>query len=241
MGIIVPALLVKDRNELNKKLARLDGLVREVQIDAVDGIFASPSTWPYVGQTNEVAQFAEQGKLFPYSEQFRIEADLMVENLSGAAAAWIISGASSLVLHASSIPKLKPILAKLSERFGYDKYFTPDVLSFGVALTADDDINSLDAVIDNINYVQCMGIVNVGKQGQPFDKRVPEYIREIRRRYTHLAVHVDGGVSIETAPRLLEAGVNKLIIGSEIWSAPDVAARVREFEKIAHTYGNYKL
>ena len=76
-----------------------------------------------------------------------------------------------------------------------------------------------------------MGIAKIGYQGEPFDERAPEQINQLRVKYPNLAISVDGGVSLETAPLLKAAGANRLVAGSAIFGASDIALAIRELKK----------
>ncbi|MCM1170479.1 MAG: ribulose-phosphate 3-epimerase, partial [Bacteroides sp.] len=45
-------------------------------------------------------------------------------------------------------------------------------------------------------------------------------------------IEVDGGVSLENAPRLLAAGADALVAGNAVFSAPDVPQRIADFKKL---------
>jgi ribulose-phosphate 3-epimerase len=49
-------------------------------------------------------------------------------------------------------------------------------------------------------------------------------VRQLRRLYPELEISWDGGVNDQSAPLLLDAGVNVLCVGSFISDAPDPAS-----------------
>jgi len=53
-----------------------------------------------------------------------------------------------------------------------------------------------------------------------------------RERGLDLAIEVDGGVSRETLPALLDAGARWFVAGSAVFGAPDPAAAARELVDI---------
>ena len=61
MSIIVPAILPSSRRDLVTKLDALAGLVDEVQVDIVDGLFAGPATWPYDTGPSELSRMLASG------------------------------------------------------------------------------------------------------------------------------------------------------------------------------------
>lgn len=240
MGVIVPAILPATRDELVEKLEKLRGLPIEcVQIDAVDGRFASPATWPYANGADELKDMVENGESLPFLGQLAYEVDLMVEDPDRVIGTWIDAGASKVTIHVESTNYLGRILKTVQEQYGHDKEFAPELISFGLALNVLTDIAILDQYVDQIEYVQFMGIATIGRQGEPFDKRVLDKIRMLRKRHPGLRIQVDGGVSLSTAPELLDAGVSQLVVGSYLWNASNIEVELKKLEQLAEEYGIY--
>ena len=85
-----------------------------------------------------------------------------------------------------------------------------------------------------------MGIKHVGRQGEPFDQDVFMTIKRFRARHPNVPIQVDGGVSLHTAPKLLELGVSRLVVGSGIWKAPSVSGAIQELKEITLERGIYE-
>lgn len=240
MSIIVPAILPASRKDLVDKLERLSGLVDEVQVDIVDGVFASPPTWPYDTGPKELARMLAEGDIIPHAGECRIEVDLMVENPETTAGAWIELGASRVTVHAASSKHLPRLLESFKTLYGHDKTFSSNLLAIGIAVPPSVDPETLAPYLDQIDYVQFMGIRNVGRQGEPFDTSILRTIELFRKRHPHTPVQVDGGVSLITAPKLLELGVSRLVIGSALWRAPDFKKALTELKQITEEKGIYE-
>ena len=67
--------------------------------------------------------------------------------------------------------------------------------------------------------------VNLGFGGQQF---IPESVAKIKTLRRHLknmnmapAIAVDGGINLETAPKVIAAGANIIVAGSAIFGAKD--------------------
>lgn len=236
MGVIVPAILPTSREDLEGKLALLLGVVSSVQIDVVDGDFAGPATWPYVNKSELFKERFEDGSMIPYLGRFEFEIDLMVRNAEEVAGLWLAAGAQRLVVHTESTQKLPEIISDLEVKYGHAKDFAPGLISFGLSIGNDTDLSVLDPYMKHADYVQFMGIREIGKQGQPFDERVLARIREFRRKYPEMTIQVDGAVSLTTAPRLLDAGVDRLIVGSDLWRAPDLKEELKHFKALILDY-----
>lgn len=54
----------------------------------------------------------------------------------------------------------------------------------------------------------------------------------IDRKGLPTLIEVDGGVQTETAPRLVEAGVDVLVSGSYIFNAPDPLEKIKELKRL---------
>lgn len=235
MGAIIPAILPSSREDLEAKLARLEGLAHAVQVDIVDGRYATPATWPYT----EAGESSMEGFL-PYLGTFNFEFDLMVENPGLVAGGWIDHGVNRLTLHADHVRDLPVLLEKLKVNYGHDKGFAPDLLSLGLAIGVETDLALIEPFVDRIDYVQFMGIRTVGRQGEPFDNRIVRKIVAFRKAHPDTPVQVDGGVNLQTAPVLLEAGVSRLIVGSGLWKAPDLREEFKKYTDLAQEYGIYE-
>lgn len=235
MGAIIPAILPSSREDLESKLARLEGLVHAVQVDVVDGRYASPATWPYTEQNKQ-----ETEEFLPYLGSFNFELDLMVENPGLVAGAWIDHGVNRLTLHADHMRDLPTLLEKLKVTYGHDKGFAPELLSLGLAIGVETELSLIEPFIDRVDYVQFMGIRTVGRQGEPFDTGIVRKIVAFRKAHPDTPVQVDGGVNLNTAPVLLDAGVSRLIVGSGLWKAPDLREEFKKYTDLAQEYGIYE-
>lgn len=239
MSIVVPAVLPSSRQEFEEKLAlfaRLPGVER-VQIDVVDGKFASPASWPYSAEATksrptELEMMMQNGEfeMLPALEHIEYEIDLMSFDAERAALTWLALGATRLTFHAESTTDLPKLLAAARAHYG-------SVVSYGVALNIASSSTQLEPCLGEIDYVQLMGIAEIGKQGQPFDQRVYEKVIIVHKHHPEIRVQIDGGVSLENARKLLALGASTLIIGSGILRASDPAAEVAKFEALSNPYG----
>jgi ribulose-phosphate 3-epimerase len=239
MSVIIPAILPTSRKDLEEKLAQLEGLVDAVQVDVVDGRFVSPASWPYSNGTDIFAQSTAEGAMLPHVGQMEFEIDLMVSDPENVTGLWIAAGANRLTLHAESTTYLSRAIKDMGLKYGHSKDFAAGLLSMGLALNIESDLSLIEQYISSIDYVQFMGIATIGRQGEPFDTRVLRKISAFKRRHPKVQVQVDGGVSLVTAPALLSAGVDRLIVGSALWKAPHLADELKKFSELVEQYGIY--
>jgi ribulose-phosphate 3-epimerase len=70
-----------------------------------------------------------------------------------------------------------------------------------------------------------------GKQGGNFIPEVLNKIRNFEKRYPNITTQIDGGVNETTLPRVLETGVDNIVVGSAIFSSEDPRKKFLEFSK----------
>jgi ribulose-phosphate 3-epimerase len=238
MGIIVPAILPSSRADLKGKLSLFVGIpsVERIQIDVVDGIFATPACWPYTAP-EEFRAMLEQEETLPHPERIAYEIDLMCADAELAVQDWLTLGASRLTFHAESVSELPRLLAFVRERYGSGGGFATGLISFGVALNLETDLALIEPVLQEVEYVQFMGIAQIGRQGQPLDDRVFDKLRIFHTRHPNIAMQVDGGVTLQNAKKLLSIGVSQLVVGSALSRAESPKATLAAFEDLKPSFG----
>lgn len=226
---IIPAILPKTFAELQKKMSLIVGLSPMIQIDVTDGRFVPSKTWPYtsggvVAGKNSDQDFSDifnEQKDFPFLNEIDFEVDLMVVDPENVWRDWVHVGAKRIIIHLESTKYLESPKETLEFIKNIQKELPPreSVLhvEVGIAINPDTANEHLDSLIEEVDFVQFMGIAKIGFQGQPFDDRVIEKIADLRGRFPNVTISVDGSVNLETAPKLAKAGVNRLVIGSAIF------------------------
>ncbi len=105
----------------------------------------------------------------------------------------------------------------------------------GVTLNPSTPVCMLEDIIGDLDMVLLMS-VNPGFGGQRFIEGTIGKVRRLRemidRKGLPTLIEVDGGVQAETAPRLVEAGVDVLVSGSYIFKAADPLAKIRELKSL---------
>lgn len=105
----------------------------------------------------------------------------------------------------------------------------------GVTLNPSTPVNVLEDIICDLDIVQLMS-VNPGFGGQKFIessiKKVQRLRQLIDREGSKALIEVDGGVQADTAPRLVEAGVDILVSGSYVFKAADPKATIHSLKQL---------
>lgn len=219
---IIPAIMPKTYDDLVEKMGLFAGVVSLVQVDVTDGKFTQNRTWPYNARDEHFTKIASEDEGMPEWELLDFEADLMVENPEDAVGKWVAAGARRIVVHIEGVSDFEVIRNAIPE----------DVVEFGLALNSATPLSSIEPYLDEVDFVQCMGIANIGFQGEAFDERVFEHIRALRVLRPELPISVDGGVNFETARALVDAGATRLVSGSAILKSGDVSHAVEAMRNL---------
>ena len=204
MPSIIPAIIPESLKYLERILSLASTFTHEVQIDIVDGVFVPFRSWPY-GEGEDITELKSLIK------DFNVEVDLMVREPETVIEPYLQAGARKIIIHLESTEKLAEILA-YKERYDF---------RLGLSINSDTDLHTLTAVIGSADYVQLMGIAQIGSQGQPFDSRVLTRITELLKMNPNLLISIDGSVNMETLPQLYIAGARRFVAGSSILKAGD--------------------
>ena len=105
----------------------------------------------------------------------------------------------------------------------------------GVTLNPSTPVSVLEDVICDVDMVLLMS-VNPGFGGQTFIENTIQKVKRLRRLISESGskalIEVDGGVQGETAPRLVQAGVDVLVSGSYVFKAKDPEGTIRSLRAL---------
>jgi ribulose-phosphate 3-epimerase len=229
---VIPAIMPKSFDELKEKISSVVNLVPIVQIDVMDGLLVPNKSWPYVGDKDRDFEkiISEDGGM-PFWQDIDFEIDLMIKAPDLVIAKWVKAGVRRIIFHAESIENLNLFFEEIHAIYNLHSSGT-DMLEIGLALDGGEKTDVIKPYLDKIDFVQFMGIAEDGFQGKPFERKVLGKIEDIRKENPNLILSVDGGVNIETAPDLVEVGVNRLVIGSAIFESGDLKKSIEYFESL---------
>ena len=207
---IIPAILPKNFKDLEEKLEMVKDTVSCVQIDVLDGKFVAKASWPYEKVDNNFKAIIEEQRGMPFWEDFDFEIDMMVSDPLSLVSDWIKAGASRVVFHVDSLDYDRDALL-------LDQLKTEGLVQIGFAIGPDDEADILNNYFQFADFIQVMGISNIGSQGNPFDRGCIDQIVWIKKNVPHMIVSVDGGMNPDTIPLVLDAGADRIIVGSFIF------------------------
>jgi len=231
MAEIIPAILEKDFDEIKNKLTFLRGRAKCVQLDVCDGVFTPSRTWPFASggfnDENFIKIFNEEEGL-PFWSELDFEFDLMVADAVENFDAYMKLGPKRIIFHLGAQKNLEEFENFLE---GLDMYVRDNV-EIGLAFRPNDDLTVVSKLSGKVDFLQCMGSDRVGFQGETLSGKAVEDIKFLKKNLPGLIISVDIGVNLENAQTLLEAGADRLCVGSGLWKSPDPIGTLQTFQNL---------
>ena len=198
---IEPSILSTDFTKLGEAVIEAQNAgVKGIQIDVMDGRFV-PNINFGPGVVSAIRPIT---KMFLDVHLMIVEPEKYIED-------FVKAGADQIIVHQETCPHLHRTLQSIRE-YG---------IKSGVTLNPATPPDMIKNVLELSDFVQVMG-VNPGFGGQKFIYSQLDKIRTIKsmlkERDLDIPIGVDGGVGIETAPLIVEAGATILIAGSSVYN-----------------------
>lgn len=205
---IIPTIIAKDFQELQERVKKVEPYVEWVQLDVMDGQFVNNTTW------NNPADLPD------LKTDLKLEAHLMINNPEERLDEWIASGVKRIIFHFESTKQPKEVIARIKEAG----------LGIGLAINPETSIEVVDNFINQLDLILIM-TVRPGRGGQQFLEGTLDKIRNLRTKYKDVKIEVDGGINLETAPKVIEAGANLLAAGTAIFQSDNVEQTIKDLKQ----------
>jgi ribulose-phosphate 3-epimerase len=228
---IIPAILPKNYEDMKDKIALVRGHAELVQIDFCDGIFVPSRTWPFStggGDDYYFQRIINEQEGMPFWEDLDFELDLMVADAISNFDIYTKLSPKRIIFHLESVGNIEEFKDFLE---GIDVYVR-DSIEMGIAIGLTTPVEQIYPLANSVDFVQVMGIEKIGIQGEEFSAKAIEYVKNLREKFGDLPIAVDGGVNLENAPKLIDAGATRLAIGSAIFNTTDIIDSIEEFRRL---------
>ncbi|MBN2747309.1 MAG: ribulose-phosphate 3-epimerase [Bacteroidales bacterium] len=199
---IAPSLLSADFIRLESEISMINSSEADyLHLDIMDGVFVPNITfgWPIIEQINQICTKP-------------LDVHLMIVQPERYIQQFINAGAHFLTVHLEASTHLHRTLTSIREAGA----------KAGVSINPHTPVSALSEVLDLVDLVLIMS-VNPGFGGQSFIKNSLEKIKQLsqmRKQGNHsFLIEVDGGVNLENANLLFDAGAEILVAGNAVFKS----------------------
>jgi len=215
MPIIAPSLLSADFLNLASECNMLNESQADwYHLDVMDGRFV-----PNISFGPMLVEF------FRKATKKTCDVHLMIENPGQYAEAFKKAGADILSVHIEACPHLHRNIQQIKS-LG---------MQAGVAVNPHTPVESLKDILEDIDLV-CLMSVNPGFGGQSF---IPHTLNKIKRlremideQSLKVKIEIDGGVTLDNAKAILDAGADVLVAGNTVFRSADPRATIAALKSL---------
>ena len=209
MAIIAPSLLSADFLNLQQACTMLNNSRADwYHLDVMDGRFV-----PNISFGPMIVEF------FRKATTKYCDVHLMIEEPEKFAEAFKKAGADNLTVHLEACTHLHRNIQQIKS-LG---------MHCGVAINPHTPVDALKDILADIDLL-CLMSVNPGFGGQSFIEHSLQKTRELKALITaknlNVKIEIDGGVTLQNAPAIIEAGADVLVAGNTVFKSADPAATI---------------
>lgn len=213
--LIAPSMLASDFGNLKSEINMINQSDADwFHLDVMDGVFV-----PNISFGIPVIKSIQQ------SAKKELDVHLMIVNPDKYIRKFKEVGASVLTVHYEACIHLHRTIQAIKH----------EGMRAGVAINPHTPISVLNDVLNEIDLV-CVMSVNPGFGGQDFIENTFNKIKKLKelkdRNTYNFLIEIDGGVNIENAKKLIDAGADVLVAGSSVFKSKNPTETIRKLKNI---------
>jgi ribulose-phosphate 3-epimerase len=212
-ALIAPSILSADFGNLDRDFEMINQSQADwFHVDIMDGVFVPNISFgfPVVKALQKVAKK-------------HMDVHLMIVDPDRYIADFAKAGAQTLTVHYEACTHLHRSLQAIKAHG----------MKAGIALNPHTPVSVLEDIIADADLV-CLMSVNPGFGGQAFIERTYEKVRALKRLIresgSSALIEIDGGVTLDNAALLHEAGADVLVAGNTVFGSSDPIQTIAELK-----------
>lgn len=213
--LVAPSVLASDFANLQREITMINESQADwIHVDIMDGVFV-----PNLSMGIPVVEAIKRHAKKP------LDVHLMIVDPGRYVETFKKAGADNISVHVEACPHLHRNIEQI-KALG---------CKAGVAINPHTSIREFENVIQDIELI-CVMSVNPGFGGQKFIEHTYEKVRQFKKMITESGskalIEIDGGVNMQNAKLLVEAGADVLVAGNFVFSASDPKSVISQLKTI---------
>lgn len=202
---IIPSINSTTFAGVKEKIAKVEPFVKWCHLDVTDGIFSKHLTWH------------DPRDLINFETKLNLEVHLMINKPEKNLDQWLIKPIKRIIVHLEAISDIDLIIKKCRE----------SNIEIGLAINPETFWGRLKPWLDKIDMILVLA-VHPGPSGQKMGEEGVDKIKHLRKECQKCIIEIDGGVNLETAKVVRQAGANLLVAGSYLFNSGNISKAIEE-------------
>lgn len=198
---VIPGILEKDWDEIEKKIELVKSFAQTIHVDIIDGKFAPNIT------------FLDPIPFAKYTKDIFFELHMMVENPIQYLKPFADAGFRRFLGHIESLRQLAD-----QAEFVAQAQILGEV---GLALDGPTDLSAIKIPYSDLDSILIYTSQNVGFSGPSFMQERLDKVKKIREQNKFLSIEVDGGINDQTILTAKNAGATRFSTTSFLFNSED--------------------
>jgi ribulose-phosphate 3-epimerase len=213
MAIIAPSVLSADFANIQRDVEMINNSKADwFHVDIMDGVFV-----PNISFGFPVIKAIKKHAKKP------LDVHLMIVEPDRYVTAFKEAGADILSVHVEACPHLHRSIQNIKA----------NGMKAGVAINPHTSVSQLENIIADIDLI-CVMSVNPGFGGQKFIRQTYEKVKALKEMIakadSSALIEIDGGVDLNNASLLIQAGADVLVAGNTVFASPNPVQTIEDLK-----------